>query len=481
MKKIMAKLLAACLALSLLPVSAFAYEIPEYAVELKASEERIYEGDTVDISFNISSDDFLMTDMSVGYETGYFTYEGDTSGVVGFYSPELKGADGAGADGEGGYNLATKFTFTAKEVNDTEKVDFSVDAADIVYSYESAKDNAETNVANRTGTSVIIVKQWDVTFEDNGTPLSEQTIDKGLDENNEQDTALVVPEVSYDAYVGEGLDAAHYEHVWIYNGTEYTDEEIEAFGQTGSANEITEDTTFVLKVREKTFDVTVPAEGFNTDETPNTATYGTDYTGKINPDAYDDKYDYTVKYEIDTDGDGVADDTKEVKCVEDGFTIPGTNITGDMTLSYEKKLNIVIEAHEGYTTTSFLITVNGAAVGYTFNGNDMFKSENHANLRAWVYIPSTTGLSEDEVEAEVEDMIATCETSSPAAKAGYDINDSGNTDMNDAALAHGAYTEKYDFTSEWVEIYLSSDVDKSYHVDTDDYNEVVDEYKGRNN
>lgn len=471
MKKLMVKFLVACLVISILPLSAFAasYTVPDYAVTLNASSDKIYEGETVDISFTVNTDDFLMTDMGVGYETTYFEYGSDTSGIVEFYTPEIKGSGTANADGS--YDLATTFTFTAKDVEDTVKVDFDIARADIVYSYESARDDVDPNVDDRTGTSVIIVKQYDVIFEKNGTALFTQTVDKGL--GDEADTELQVPAVSYDEYVGAGLDATYYEHVWTYNGDEYTDEEVAAFGQAGSANEITEDTTFVLTVRPQTFNVTVPADSFDTTVTPDEATYGKDYTGKINPDEYDDKYDYTVKYEID----GTE---KEVECEGDSFTIPGEDIIGDMTLSIEKVLNIEIKAYAEYITGHFLITVKGDAAGYTYNGFEMYASENHDNLRAWIYTPDTTGLSEAEVEEIVEEYIFTSNTASPSAPASYDINDSTTVDINDATLVWGAYKSALTPINDWVKEYLTADLDGSYNVDTDDFDLVVDEYKGRN-
>lgn len=470
MKKLMVKFLVACLVISILPLSAFAaYTVPDYAVTLNASDDRIYEGDTVDISFTVNTNDFLMTDMGIEYKTEYFTNDSDTTGVVEFDTPEIKVSGAVNA--AGGYDLDTKFTFTAKEVTDTVKVDFNIARADIVYSYESARDNVDPNVDDRTGTSVIIVKRYDVIFEENGTSISTQTVDKGLDD--EVDTALAAPTVSYDAYVGAGLDATYYEHVWKYNGNEYTDAEIANFGQGTEYPEITKDTTFVLEVRPQTFNVTVPAESFDTTVTPDEATYGEDYTGKINPDEYDDKYDYTVKYEID----GTE---KEVECDGDEFTIPGENIIGDMTLSFEKVLNIEIKAYADYVTGHFLITVKGDAVGYKYNEYEMYASENHDNLRAWIYTPDTTGLSEAEVEAIVEEFIFTSTAASPSAPATYDINNSAAVDINDAAIVHGAYNAALDPISDWVKEYLVADVDGSYLVDTDDYDLVVAEYKGRN-
>ena len=113
MKKLMVKFLVACLVISILPLSAFAaYTVPDYAVTLNASDDRIYEGDTVDISFTVNTDDFLMTDMGIEYTTEYFTNDSDTTGVVEFDTPEIKGSGVVNA--AGGYDLATKFTFTAK-------------------------------------------------------------------------------------------------------------------------------------------------------------------------------------------------------------------------------------------------------------------------------------------------------------------------------------------------------------------------------
>ena len=470
MKKLMIKFLAACLVSSILPLSVFAadYTVPDYAVTLDASAERIYEGDTVDISFIVNTDDFLMTDMSVNYDTAYFEYGTDNSGVAEFYTPEIKGAGKAGEDGS--YILDTKFTFTAKEVTDTVKVDFGIERADIVYSYESAMDNVSPAVNNKSGTSVIIVKRYDVTFADGGTALFTQTVEKGL--GDEADTAIQVPAVSYDGHVGEGLEATYYEHIWTYGGNEYTDEEVAAFGQEGSENEITEDTTFVLVVRPQTFDVTAPADSFDTEKTTDKATYGEDYTGKLSSDEYDDKYDYTVKYEI-------GGDEKEVECEGDEFTIPGEDIIGDMTLSVEKVLNIEIKAHADYLTGHFLITVKGDALGYTCNGNEMYASANHGDLRAWIYTPDSEGLSEAEVEAIAEEFIFTSTVESPCAPATYDLNGSDAVDILDAAIIHGAYTINLKPMDEWIKTYLSADVDGSYCVDVDDYNEVVNKWKGR--
>lgn len=472
MKKLMVKFLVACLVISILPISAFAeYTVPDYAVKLNLSADRIYEGETVDISFIINTADFLITDMGIGYDTAYFEYGTDTSGNVEFYSPEIKGRGQENSDGS--YELATKFTFTAESVRDTVKVAFDIDKADIVYSYESARDDVDPNVLDREGTSVVIVKRHDVTFENNGTAISAQTIEKGLDD--EADTALQVPDASvyYDDYVGTGLEATYYEHVWKYNGTEYTDDEIAEFGKAGSANEITEDTTFVLEVRPQTFNVTVPSDAFDTTATPDEATYGDDYEGKIHQDLYDDKYDYTVIYNID----GIE---KEVECSGDEFTIPGEDITGDMTLSYEKTLNVQIEAHAEYLTGYFLITVNGDAQGYTLNNHEMYKSNIHDGLRAWIW-KADRPMSEAEAEAEVEDFIYTSTATSVTVEESFDVNNSGDIDINDATLVHGAYKGDFNNIDNWVKECLIADIDASYEVDTDDFDLVVDQYKGRNN
>lgn len=470
MKKLTFKLLAVCLIFAILSVSSFAYTIPRYAVSLKTTDadSRIYEGENIEIYININSEDFLMTDMVVGYAEDFFEIASGKNGTVEFEEPEIK--DAALADGDDSYDLTTKFTFKANEVDDTVKKTFTIDAADIVHSYESAKADEPTNVEDRTNIDIIIVKQYDVAFEEeDGTTISETTVDKGLDEENEADTALVAPDVAdlYEKYVEAGLDAAYYEHVWNYKGNEYTNEEIAAFGQGTSSDEITEDTTFVLDVRAKTFDVIVPANDFDTASTHDQATYGTDYSGKVKD--YNDIYDYTVKYDI-------AGTVDSVECVGDSFTIPGEKIVGNMTLTLEKKLNIEIEAYKEYLTGYFLITVKGNAAGYTFDGNEMYISENHENLRAWIYA-DTSDMSEEEVEILAEGLIRSSSNSSDTAPSGCDINESGNVDLSDAALAYGAYVVELMPVNEWIKEYLTADINKDYQVDTSDYDLAIEAYK----
>lgn len=462
MKKLMAMLLAALLTVSVVPFSAVA-ATPDYAVSLEAGAERIYEGETVDIFFNINSEEFVITDMAASYDTTYFSHATNTNGTILFPTPEI--FDETLADGDNNYKLKTFFTFTAKGVSDTVEVPFEVAAADIVHNFDDADNDFDTNVSNRTGTTVIIVKQYDVVFEkEDGTQISAITVDKGL--GSEADTTITVPSVDYTEFVGAGLVADYYEHVWVYNGTEYTDAEVAAFGQAGSADEITEDTTFVLEVREQTFNVTASDTEF--DNPADKATYGTDYTGKINPTEYDEKYIYTVKYEIG----GVV---KEVVCDEDSFAIPGENITGDMTITYEKELGIEIAVYPEYITGHCLITVRGGAAGYTFEGGEMYKSETHDNLRAWIYQPAV-GTSEAEILEYAESVIFASDVASPVSPKTYDLNESGLVNLNDPALAYGAYMAALNPVESWLKTYLTADVNADYVVDTEDYDLVVEAY-----
>lgn len=458
----MSILLVALIAVSVVPFSAVAVA-PDYAVSLEASADKIYEGETVDIFFNINSEEFVITDMAVGYDTAYFTHAANTSGTILFPTPEI--FDETLADGDDNYQLKTFFTFTAKEVTDTVEVPFEVAAADIVHSYDDADNDFDTNVSDRTGTTVVIVKQYDVTFEkEDGTVISAITVDKGL--GSEADQAITVPTVDYSEFVQAGLVADYYEHVWVYNGTEYTDAEVAAFGQTGSSDEITEDTTFVLEVREQTYNVTASDTEF--DNPADTATYGTDYTGKINPSEYDEKYIYTVKYEID----GV---TKDVLCDEDSFTIPGANITGDMIITFEKELGIEISVYPEYITGHCLVTVRGGAAGYTFEGGEMYRSETHDNLRAWLYQPAV-GTSEAEILEYAESVIFASDVTSPVSPKTCDLNESGLVNLNDPALAYGAYMAALNPVDSWLKTYLTADVNADYCVDTDDYDLVVEAY-----
>lgn len=211
------------------------------------------------------------------------------------------------------------------------------------------------------------------------------------------------------------------------------------------------------------YEVTYSDAVFDSEKTEKTAYNGIDYQGKILDSVYDELYDWTVTYEI-------AGVVNNAQVSGSTFTIPGENIVGNMKLDYSKKLNVKVYV-EPYAPRLTLVRVEGAADGYTFNGNKMIKSANSENMGAWV-------VEGDLTAADAEALIGVAEDASDSIAENTDINGDSKTNLNDLAIVLGCSKGYYDSTTtEDVTHYLLSDVNGDRDVTESDYTEIVNAYK----
>lgn len=211
------------------------------------------------------------------------------------------------------------------------------------------------------------------------------------------------------------------------------------------------------------YDVSYSNDVFDSTETETKAYKGIDYTGKILDSVYDDLYIWTVSYEIG----GV---TKYISCDDGAFTIPGSDITGDIKLDYSKELNIKVYA-EPYAPGLTLIRVEGAGDGYTFDGNKMIKAANSENMGAWI-------VEGDLTAEEAKGLVGVADDASDTITESTDVSGDGKTNLNDLAIVLGCSKGYYESSNaEEVTRYLLSDVNGDRQVTESDYEDIVNAYK----
>ena len=171
-----------------------------------------------------------------------------------------------------------------------------------------------------------------------------------------------------------------------------------------------------------------------------TATKGQDYTFTVEKE---DGYDYsepTVKV-------GGVDVTDKVVKKENGiYTIPGSTITGNITIEVTKTAAVAVDVVEYLTLDGkvmYLVTASGTLPEgqvAKYDGMSMFFSEKY-NAYAYLVI-SADNLEAVKAEAAAKVKVAEGTSAGTVDYTG-DVNGTGLTDVNDAQLTYDMYNTKY--------------------------------------
>lgn len=202
-----------------------------------------------------------------------------------------------------------------------------------------------------------------------------------------------------------------------------------------------------------------------------TATKGQDYDFTVEKE---DGYDYsepTVKV-------GDVDVTDKVVKKENGiYTIPGSTITGNITIEVTKTAAVTVDVTEYITLNGkvmYLVTASGNfAEGQVakYDGMSMFFSEKY-NAYAYLVI-SADNL--ETVKAEAAGKVKVAEgTSAGTVDYTGDVNGTKVVDVNDAQLTYDMYNAKYEsFDAVSMLKFLNADVSGDKKVNTADATAIV--------
>lgn len=203
----------------------------------------------------------------------------------------------------------------------------------------------------------------------------------------------------------------------------------------------------------------------------NTATKGQDYTFTVDKE---DGYDYsepTVKV-------GGVDVTDKVVKKENGsYTIPGSTITGNITIEVTKTAAVAVDVTEYITLNGkvmYLVTASGNfAEGQVakYDGVSMFFSEKY-NAYAYLVI-SADNL--ETVKAEAAGKVKVAEgTAAGTVDYSGDVNGTKVVDVNDAQLTYDMYNTKYSsFDVVSMLKFLNADVSGDKTVNVSDATAIV--------
>lgn len=157
------------------------------------------------------------------------------------------------------------------------------------------------------------------------------------------------------------------------------------------------------------------------------------------------------------------------------------NVTGDLVITIAKKsttttMDVAVSKFvEMNNKTVFLVTVTGTpeeGKAFAYGENVMYKTTAYGeNVYSWlVIVDSTADLTVEEATAKITQAAATAEE----VAAGYDVNETGVVDINDAQLTYDIYTGKYtDFEKVSVRKFLRADTNSDKVVNSADAVAVV--------
>ena len=202
-----------------------------------------------------------------------------------------------------------------------------------------------------------------------------------------------------------------------------------------------------------------------------TATKGQDYDFTVEKE---DGYDYsepTVKV-------GDVDVTDKVVKKENGiYTIPGSTITGNITIEVTKTAAVAVDVTEYITLNGkamYLVTASGNfAEGQVakYDGVSMFFSEKY-NAYAYLVI-SADGLETVKAEAAAKVKVAEGTAAGTVDYTG-DVNGTKVIDVNDAQLTYDMYNAKYEsFDAVSMLKFLNADVNGDKKVNVTDATAIV--------
>ena len=157
------------------------------------------------------------------------------------------------------------------------------------------------------------------------------------------------------------------------------------------------------------------------------------------------------------------------------------NVTGDLVITIAKKsttttMDVAVSKFvEMNNKTVFLVTVTGTpeeGKAFAYGENVMYKTPAYdENAYSWlVIVDGTADLTVEEATAKITQAAATAEE----VAAGYDVNETGVVDINDAQLTYDIYTGKYtDFEKVSVRKFLRADTNSDKVVNSADAVAVV--------
>ena len=202
-----------------------------------------------------------------------------------------------------------------------------------------------------------------------------------------------------------------------------------------------------------------------------TATKGQDYTFTVDKEEGYDYSEPTVKV-------GDVDVTDKVVKKENGsYTIPGSSITGNITIEVTKTAAVAVDVTEYITLNGkvmYLVTASGNfAEGQAakYDGMSMFWSEKY-NAYAYLVI-SADNLEAVKAEAAAKVKVAEG-TSAGTVDYSGDVNGTKVIDVNDAQLTYDMYNTKYSsFDVVSMLKFLNADVSGDKKVNTADATAIV--------
>lgn len=202
-----------------------------------------------------------------------------------------------------------------------------------------------------------------------------------------------------------------------------------------------------------------------------TATKGQDYDFTVEKE---EGYDYSEPT-IKIGGQDVTD--KLVKNDDGSYTIPGSSITGNITIEVTKTAAVTVDVTEYITLNDkamYLVTASGNfAEGQVANydGMSMFFSEKY-NAYAYLVI-SADSLETVKAEAAAKVKVAEGTTAGTVDYSG-DVNGTKVVDVNDAQLTYDMYNTKYSsFDVVSMLKFLNADVSGDKKVNTADATAIV--------
>lgn len=202
-----------------------------------------------------------------------------------------------------------------------------------------------------------------------------------------------------------------------------------------------------------------------------TATKGQDYTFTVDKEEGYDYSEPTVKV-------GDVDVTDKVVKNDDGsYTIPGSTITGNITIEVTKTAAVAVDVAQYLTLDGkvmYLVTASGTLPEgqvAKYDGMSMFWSEKY-NAYAYLVI-SADNLEAVKAEAAAKVKVAEG-TSAGTVNYSGDVNGTGLIDVNDAQLTYDMYNTKYSsFDVVSMLKFLNADVIGDKKVNTADATAIV--------
>ena len=202
-----------------------------------------------------------------------------------------------------------------------------------------------------------------------------------------------------------------------------------------------------------------------------TATKGQDYDFTVEKE---EGYDYSEPT-IKIGGQDVTD--KLVKNDDGSYTIPGSSITGNITIEVTKTAAVTVDVTEYITLNDkamYLVTASGNfAEGQVANydGMSMFFSEKY-NAYAYLVISAD---SLETVKAEAAAKVKVAEgTAAGTVDYTGDVNGTKVIDVNDAQLTYDMYNAKYEsFDAVSMLKFLNADVNGDKKVNVTDATAIV--------